>query len=290
MSTELIEYQCPSCGANLDFKDGQFITVCRYCGARVERQLDRSAQDKVHAQHQLIVVQKYRENMLTLQRLEKARKSATDRVRLCSQNVFAKPTLLERCPFIIAIAALLLASAVVLIVPGMRTSIILIGLIALSAIIVMAVLMSGANAKKSLAAEAKGRIDDAQKELVKAGDELEEFRRQFDINEIPKRYRSMELLDYMVHIFETAQACTMGEGFKMCDEYIAQKRIEDMHREQIARVAMLAGRLAEERAPEQFVKRGDDFTQVLIPSGASARTTGNLVMAIAKASSKTKIK
>ena len=53
---KLTEYQCPSCGADLHYREDQFMITCTYCGARVERELDRSEQEKVSARKQLKIV------------------------------------------------------------------------------------------------------------------------------------------------------------------------------------------------------------------------------------------
>ena len=82
----LIEYQCPSCGADLHYREDQFMITCQYCGARVERELDRSAQDKVYAQQCLNTVKQYRRDMDKLHMLEKNRESAKERVKLCSSR------------------------------------------------------------------------------------------------------------------------------------------------------------------------------------------------------------
>lgn len=280
---QAIEYQCPSCGADLDFADGVFITTCKYCGARVERQLDRSAQEKVSAAQQLEKVRRYRENTEKLEGLKKRRKNAKDRVKLCSENALIKLTVLERFPFLIAIAALIPAAVVLFASEANAFSMVVIGLIAAVAIIVMLVHMHSAGTKRELAKEAQGRLDEAQRELVQAGDELEEFEKQFDIEEFPKGYRSAEALKQLTHIFETAQACTMGEGFKLCDEYFNQKKLEEMRSEQIARVAMLTQSLKSEQEVRLMPGRRTSMADILDNRRrATSDRVGELMMAIAK--------
>lgn len=291
----LIEYQCPSCGADLHYREDQFMITCKYCGARVERELDRSAQDKVYAKQCLAAVTKYRKNMKELKRLEKNRESAKQRVKLCSQNVLAEPRFIERCPYIVFMILLPLAYLMLYRTNGDRTSVVLFVLIALVTVLVYISIAKRGHEKRQLAAEAKDRIDDAQKELVKAGDELEAFEKSFDKKEIPVQYRSEELLEYLQHVFETQQACSMGEGFKLCDEYLAHKHLEDMKREQLARVMMLSQAMKDERNGNNvssdgipLMKRGS-FAEIMMAkkrAESGKDSGGELMMALARAAAK----
>ncbi len=291
----LIEYQCPSCGADLHYREDQFMITCKYCGARVERELDRSAQDKVYAKQCLAAVTKYRKNMKELKRLEKNRESAKQRVKLCSQNVLAEPRFIERCPYIVFLILFPLAYLMLYRTNGDRTSVVLFVLIALVTVLVYISIAKRGHEKRQIAAEAKDRIDDAQKELVKAGDELEAFDKSFDKKEIPVQYRSEELLEYLQHVFETQQACTMGDGFKLCDDYIAHKNLEDMKREQLARVMMLSQAMKDERNGNNvssdgipLMKRGS-FAEIMMAkkrAESGKDSGGELMMALARAAAK----
>ncbi len=279
----LIEYQCPSCGADLHYREDQFMITCKYCGARVERELDRSAQDKVYAKQCLAAVTKYRKNMKELKRLEKNRESAKQRVKLCSQNVLAEPTLLESVPYLPFIIALPISFFLILASQGEASSMVLLGLILVVSGIVAGVSVVRGTKKKHLAAQAKGRIDDAQKEFVKAGKELEAFEKSFDKKEIPVQYRSEELLEYLQHVFETQQACTMGDGFKLCDDHIAQKQLEDIKNEELAMVRLT---LAQRPIQELSYKQPDEFRELSLFGGASQKTTARLFESVARAKQK----
>ncbi len=277
MSNQLIEYTCPSCGADLDFKDDQVIVTCSYCGAKVERQLDRRTHDKLSAEVNYARVSQYKKDMQTLEALTKKRATAKSRVKLCSQNTFVEPSFLERCPYFVLIPAFVLSALVLLTSKAEPSAMYVIGLIVIVSVIVMIVNMSRANAKRALAAEAKARIDDAQKEFVKAGDELEAFEKRFNIDLIPPQYRSYQALDRMLEAFETGQAATMGEAYKLCEEMFAQMRLEQMQKEQLARVATMVDRIKYEQ--QQYSG---------MSLGASAKTTGQLMMTIVKAGTKNK--
>ena len=134
-----------------------------------------------------------------------------------------------------------------------------------------------------MAAQAKGRIDDAQKEFVKAGKELEAFEKSFDKKEIPIQYRSEELLRYLQHVFETQQACTMGDGFKLCDDHIAQKQLEDIKNEELAMVRLT---LAQRPIQELSYKQPDEFRELSLFGGASQKTTARLFESVARAKQK----
>lgn len=291
----LIEYQCPSCGADLHYREDQFMITCQYCGARVERELDRSAQDKVYAQQCLNTVKQYRRDMDKLHMLEKNRESAKERVKLCSSNVLAEPSFIERVPYLPIVIALPIAVIAVIASKGERSLLALMGLILAAAAIVCAVSAARGKQKRQIAAQARGRIDDAQKALVRAGNELEAFERSFDKKPIPKQYRSDELLQYLQHVFETAQACSMGEGFKLCDDYIAHRRLEDMKREQLARVMLLSQSMKSERESSKvssdgvrLMKRGT-FAEIMMAKKTAASekdSGGELMMALAKATAR----
>ncbi len=292
----LTEYQCPSCGADLHYREDQFMITCQFCGARVERELDRTEHDKVAARKQLAIVRKYREDTLRLAQLQKARVSAKERVKLCSENSLTKPKLIERLPYIAFVIALPIAAFFIISGKGSASSMVMGALILMAAAAFSAVMSIRGKSKVRLAAEAKARIDTAQQELVRAGDELAAFERSFDKSVIPECYRSPELLDQLVHIFESYQACTLGEGFKLCDEYIAHKRMEDMKREQLARaMVMLTHSLKEERESTAvstdgvpLMKRGS-FAEIAMAKkrAQSGRDKGDdLMMAIAKAAAK----
>lgn len=292
----LIEYQCPSCGADLHYREDQFMITCKYCGARVERELDRNAQDKVYAQQCLKTVTTYRKNMQQLHKLEKNRESAKQRVKLCSENVLAEPRFIERCPYIVFLILLPLAYLMLYLTNGDRTSVVLFVLIALVTVLVYISIAKRGHEKRQLAAEAKDRIDDAQKELVKAGDELEVFDKSFDKKEIPVQYRSEELLEYLQHVFETQQACTMGDGFKLCDDYIAHKHLEDMKREQLARAMMILSQaMKSERESNNvssdgipLMERGS-FAEIMMAkkrAESGKDSGGEIMMTLAKAAAK----
>lgn len=291
----LIEYQCPSCGADLHYREDQFMITCKYCGARVERELDRNAQDKVYAQQCLNTVTTYRKNMQQLHKLEKNRESAKQRVKLCSSNVLVEPSLIERVPYLPLVIALPIAVLVAVFSKGDKTLMVLMGLmLAVAAIICGASAVRGKQ-KRQIAAQARGRIDQAQKDFVRAGDELEAFEKSFDKKEIPVQYRSEELLEYLQHVFETQQACTMGDGFKLCDDYIAHKNLEDMKREQLARVMMLSQAMKDERNGNNvssdgipLMKRGS-FAEIMMAkkrAESGKDSGGELMMALAKAAAK----
>ncbi len=277
----LIEYQCPSCGADLHYREDQFMITCKYCGARVERELDRTAQDKVNAAKQLGIVKRYIEDTNTLNALRKKQKNAKDRVKLCSENALVEPNFIERFPFIILLVLIPLAAFMIFASKGDISVIILLTIIMAVSVIVFIVQTLKGKEKKRLASEAKARLDAAQKELVKAGDELEAFEKKFNKDVIPEKYRSMDSLKYLEHVFETAQACSMGEGFKLCDDYQAQKRIEEMKSEQLARVAMMTDTIRREQRYGT-----DDIRNFSIFGGASKKTTTDLMEAYANAKQK----
>lgn len=279
----LIEYQCPSCGADLHYREDQFMITCKYCGARVERKLDRKAQDKVYANQQLKFVRQYRKDMDELKRLQNKRESAKKRVKLCSQNVFVEPTLIERVPFFPFIIALPVCVFLILASKGETTSMVLTGLILFVAAIVCGVSAVRGKQKRQIAAQAKGRIDEAQKEFVKAGDELEAFEKSFDKKEIPVQYRDDDTLKYLEHIFETAQAATLGEGLKMCDEYHAQKRLEEIKNEELAMVKM---KLEHRPDDEPGYIQPSESQMLALFGGASRKTTASLFDTINNAKKK----
>ena len=294
-----VEYQCPSCGADLHYREDQFMITCKYCGARVERQLDRVGQDKVNALKQLGIIRKYIEDTNTLCSLEKKRKSAKDRVKTCSENALSEPSLIERCPFIVFLILIPIALFLIFVSKGDVTSMVLLGIITAVSVLVFIVETMKGREKMRIAAEAKARIDEAQKEFVKAGDELEAFEKQFNREIIPENYRDMELLKYLEHVFETQQATTLGEGFKLCDDYLAQKQLEDMKRTQIARVMMISETLRQERASNNVASDGiplmrrGSFADILIAKKKAEpdKDTGaDLMMALARASAKSEPK
>ena len=97
----------------------------------------------------------------------------------------------------------------------------------------------------------------------------------------------------MIHVFETYQAATMGECLKLCDEYLAQQRLEDMKRQQLARVMMISQSLKRERESNAvssdgipFMKRGSFAEIVMAKKKAdSGKDAGaDLMMALARAS------
>lgn len=292
----LIEYQCPSCGADLHYREDQFMITCKYCGARVERELDRSAQDKVYARQCLNTVTTYRKNMQQLHKLEKNRRTAKKRVKLCSSNVLVEPSLIERVPYLPLVIALPIAVLVAAFSKGDKTLLVLMGLmLAVAAIICGAGAVRGKQ-KRQIAAQARGRIDQVQKDFVRAGDELEAFEKSFDKDPIPEQYRSDELLQYLQHVFETAQACSMGEGFKLCDEYLAHKHLEDMKREQLGRVMMILSQaMKSERESNNvtsdgipLMKRGS-FAEIMMAkkrAESGKDSGGEIMMTLAKAAAK----
>ena len=287
MSVKLVEHECPNCGAALQFRDDQVIVTCRYCGAKVERKLDRRTHDKLSAEVNFARVSQYKKDMQTLDKLRKNRETAKSRVKLCSQNTLVEPNFLESCPYFVLIPAALLSVFIFLVSKAEMSAMILMFLIIAVSVIVMLVNMSRANAKRALAAEAKSRIDEAQKELVKAGDELEAFEKRFNIDLIPEQFRSYKALDKMLEAFETGQAATMGEAYKLCEEMFGQMRLEEMQREHIARVSMLAGAIALENAAQQMHRYGSNpLSGESLTGGASPKTTAELMMAIARTSAK----
>ena len=297
---QLVEYQCPSCGADLHYKEDQFMITCKYCGARVERELDRTEHDKVSARKQLGIVKKYYENMLTLKKLEKNRRLAMERVKLCSQNSLAELTLIEKCPFIVFFAAILLSCGLFLAATGSVAVRVLCVLILMASVPVFIVEFKKGKDKQRLIEEARARLDQAQQDFVKAGDELEAFDKSFDKDLILERYRDLKTLEYLIHVFETYQAATMGEGLKLCDEYLAHLHMEEMKKEQLARVMMLSDAMRQERAAANaavgsefvpYMRRGS-FAELLMAKRKAAdpdadRDAGaDLMMAIAKAAAK----
>ena len=245
---KLTEYQCPSCGADLHYREDQFMITCTYCGARVERELDRSEHEKVSARKQLKIVKKYYEDMLTLGQLEKNRRLAKERVKLCSANSLSELTFTERFPYLVFAAAVVISTGIYLSAGESVFVRVICLLILLSSLPAFIVFLKRGKDKKQLIKESKARLDEAQKAFVRAGDELEAFDKAFNREPIPERYRDIRSLEYLIHVFETFQASTMGEGYKLCDDYIAQERIENMKREQLARVMILTESLRQERA------------------------------------------
>ena len=286
MSVKLVEHECPNCGAALQFRDDQVIVTCRYCGAKVERKLDRRTHDKLSAEVNFARVSQYKNDLQTLERLRKNRVTATSRVKLCSQNTFVEPNFIERCPFVVFLGLIPIAFLLLFFANGHRSPVILFALVCMLSVIMYIVFAKRGHAKRELAAEAKARIDEAQKELVKAGDELEAFEKRFNIDLIPEQYRSYQALDKMLEAFETGQAATMGEAYKLCEEMFAQMRLEEMQKEHLARVSFLAGTLAMDNEPQQFFSNSKTMPNSLVPNGVSAKTTSELMMAIAKAGSK----
>lgn len=287
MSVKIVEHECPNCGAALQFRDDQVIVSCRYCGAKIERQLDRRTHDKLSAEVNYARISQYKKDMQTLDKLRKNRATAKSRVKLCSQNTFVEPNFLEKCPYFVLIPAVMLCMFILFASKAEMSAMIVIGLVLVVAVIVMMVNMSRANAKRALAAEAKARIDEAQKEFVEAGDELEAFEKRFNIDLIPEQYRSYEALDKMLEVFETGQAATLGEAYKLCEEMFAQKRLEQMQKEHIARVSMLAGAIAMENEAQQMHRYGSNpLSGESLTGGASPKTTAELMMAIARTSAK----
>ena len=91
----------------------------------------------------------------------------------------------------------------------------------------------------------------------------------------------------------------MGEGFKLCDDYLAQKQLEDMKRTQIARVMMISETLRQERASNNVASDGiplmrrGSFADILIAKKKAEpdKDTGaDLMMALARASAKSEPK
>jgi len=293
VSADVKEYQCPSCGADLHFAEDQFMITCSYCGARVERELDRNEHDKVSARKQLKTVKKYYDDTLTLHNLQKKRDRAKQRLKLCSENSLSELTLLEKHPYIVFAAAFVLSVAVFLFDTrsvGLRVVSLLILLASLPVFVVQ---FKKGRDKKQLIDQSAKRLDMTQKEFVKAGDELEKFEKSFDISVIPDGYREIKTLEYMIHVFETYQAATMGECLKLCDEYLAQQRLEDMKRQQLARVMMISQSMKRDRESNAvssdgipFMKRGSFAEIVMAKKKAdSGRDAGaDLMMALAKAS------
>jgi len=288
MSVRLVEHECPNCGAALQFRDDQVIVTCRYCGAKVERKLDRRTHDKLSAEVNFARVTQYKKDMQTLEALAKKRATATSRVKLCSQNTFVEPNFIERCPFVVFLVLIPIAFLLLFFANGHKSPVILFALVCMLSVIMYIVFAKRGQAKRELAAEARARIDEAQKELVEAGDELEEFEKRFNIDLIPPQYRSYEALDKMLEAFETGQAATMGDAYKLCEEMFAQMRLEEMQREHLAKVSILAGTLAMDNEPPQFYSSGRTMPGAFVPRGVSAKTTSELMMAIAKAGSKNK--
>ena len=229
---ELYKYVCPSCGANLDPTQGEKVISCPFCGSVFDRTGVLNAYDRKSSEKLAKTVSKYKEDLMTYNGLEaKVLRLADEVTELTKKNTELPMWTAMVMPVFIVLCAVLL---IMLIAFKDKVGI-------TAAVVVFIAAGAGLIAASFRKSKLKREADDVRQrlkvklsELNSARSELEQFGQSFDIDAIPKTYRSCEALDYLIGLFGSYQASRLGDAFKMYDEHIHFKKMEALQSEQVA--------------------------------------------------------
>lgn len=232
--SELTAYKCPSCGANLKVTEGQELLTCSFCSSVFKRDLAQDEKEKVSAAQLAASTEKYRSSLLKHNELVKKLSRISDEIGALSQKDNSMPLwTMFTIPFYILCAVLLVFMFDKAVSTEDKP------LMALTALIFLAVFIAAivtyskkAKARKQLF-EQNEKLKGLLSELGEKRAELEALDSSFDIDTIPKAYRSEDSLEYIIGAFRSGQAHKLGDAFALYDNHRHNRTMEALQREQV---------------------------------------------------------
>ena len=231
---ELYKYVCPSCGANLSPREDESVVTCPFCSGVFDRREITDAQRRRASQRLAEQMRGYKQKLTVHNALEAKVLRLSDRVKTLSETPTELPLWTKLLvPLQVACAAMLMTVFVLALSSDSKVYMTLSG----AALIVAMICFGAAGIKKiklqKSSAAVFGELQSALGELTAARKELSEFDESFDIGLVAEKYRSVEALDKLTEIFETSQASTLGEGFRLFDENEHRENMRRMQEQQL---------------------------------------------------------
>ncbi len=231
---ELFEYKCPSCGALLKISPEESFVKCSYCGTIVQRELDDYEKASASAKKLGAKVEKYKKDMHELDRLKDSMLSGDRRLRELESKAHMESKMTWDHPLVIPIIIAILAVMSLFANHDISTGVTGLVFYGVAAVVVYGVTISNKNSAEKAVENARNGIEPARKKLEETKAEYESLKRSFDPEFIPAQYRNDQALDFIIGLFRTEQASTMGEAIKRYDEHVHQKKMEQLQEQQIA--------------------------------------------------------
>ncbi len=231
---ELYKYVCPSCGANISPNSDDKIITCSFCGSVFDRTAVLNSFDRMSAEKLAETVTRYKADLTTYNSLETKTLKLADEVTELTNTPTQMPLWTALIiPVQLVGCILLLIMMYVAYKADSKPIMFLTGLLFAA----FMVALTTANVKKKRlrrnADNVRVQLREKLEELNAARAEFEQFRQGFDIDAIPKDYRSDEALDYLIGLFCSYQANRLGDAFRMYDEHLHFKKMEAMQKEQV---------------------------------------------------------
>lgn len=209
--------------------------TCAFCGTVVERSYINDEHERLSAEKLAKSACKYKTDLQTHKSLESRALSLADEVSSLSQQDTGLPMWVSMIlPAFLAGCVILLVLLCVGYQAGSKPMMILTAV--LSAALVVGTVSANAKKKKLRRSAEETNLQLKQKlgQLTAARNELEAFDQTFDIDAVPKEYRSDDALDFIIGLFKSGQSSKLGEAFRRYDERRHFNNMEAMQKEQIA--------------------------------------------------------
>lgn len=278
---EIFEYKCPSCGANLKISPEESFVKCSFCGTTVQRELDADEQASASAKKLAKKVEKYKNDMHELDRLENKLRSNEKQVEELEKRKSVETTFMRDnpkvVPIIIVVFGLFGLFGASSFSDGLGG---LIGCVIVAVIVYFCTLNGKDQAEKD-AAEAYRKLDGAKEQLEITRGNYESLKKRFDPDVIPAQYRNDAALDYVIVLFKTEQSSNLGDAFKRYEDHVHQEKMESMQQQQIA----LQQQQIEKMDQLAAKKSEEDFSKTAAKAGAAVIGTvvaGKVVKEILK--------
>lgn len=229
---ELFEYKCPSCGALLKIRPEESFVKCSYCGTIVERELDEDEKANASAKKLAAKLEKYKNDMLELDRLKDRFLFAGARVNSLEKESVRESKFMHECPLVVPIIIMVI-SIISMITSTTEDK----GSVFLGATIISVGVyiwsIAGKHKEDVRVNEASEKLSLARKELEEVQPQYEKLKASFDPDVVPIQYRNDKALDYVITLFRTGQASNIGDAFRRYDEHLHYEKMEAMQQQQI---------------------------------------------------------
>ena len=228
---ELFEYKCPSCGALLKIRpEGSFVK-CSYCGTIVERELDEDEKANASAKKLAAKLEKYKNDMYELERLKDRFLLAGARVNSLEKESVRESKFMHECPLVVPIIIMTLVVIGLIGTNEDKGATFLGGLVLAGGVYIWS--MVGKHKEDVRVNEASEKLSLARKELEEVQPQYEKLKASFDPDVVPIQYRNDKALDYVITLFRTGQASSIGDAFRRYDEHLHYEKMEAMQQQQI---------------------------------------------------------
>ena len=263
----LLSYKCPSCGANLRISPDEIYVKCAFCGTTAQRQLTAEEQARATAKRLAKKVEQYKKDMHELKRLKGNMLSKIEDIQEFERKSKVETSFMRENPLVVPVI-IAICGVLYLFGNGENKLAGLIGCLVAAAIVYFYTLNGKENAEKE-ASEAKSHIKPTTDELVDMKTQYDKIKKRFNVNAIPSQYRNDHALDYVIDLFNTEQASSLGEAFKRYDDHMHQKKMEAMQQEQIDLQKQQLEKMKEIQERQAYDYNDDNYGSSSVKTGAA---------------------